>query len=191
MHRAALALPLDDRHRIRHVLHPTDHISSSARGRRSHDSPIRDRDHRFLLRRAGPVAGAIRLRRSGRDRILHGPGVRRVPDVFARLAVHLPSVGDTDGDAGRCWVSDPSQGSVGRAGEAAAGYSGRGPLDGGLILLSFVLSSGGVYGWNKSFIIALLVTSVVILVVFTYLEKKVSNPVMPLSLWKIQNFAGL
>ncbi|KAL2009428.1 hypothetical protein VTN00DRAFT_5235 [Thermoascus crustaceus] len=68
---------------------------------------------------------------------------------------------------------------------------GAGLSTGGLILLSFVLSSGGVYGWNKSFIIALLVISVVILVVFTYLENKVSNPVMPLSLWKIQNFAGL
>lgn len=68
---------------------------------------------------------------------------------------------------------------------------GAGLSTGGLILLSFVLSSGGVYGWNKSFVIALLVVSIALIVVFTFLEKKVSNPVMPLSLWKIQNFAGL
>jgi MFS family permease len=61
----------------------------------------------------------------------------------------------------------------------------------GLILLSFVLSSGGEYGWNKAFIIALLVISVVMLGVFTYVEKKVRNPIMPMSLWKIKNFAPL
>ncbi|KZF24827.1 major facilitator superfamily transporter [Xylona heveae TC161] len=61
----------------------------------------------------------------------------------------------------------------------------------GLILLSFVLSSGGVYGWNKAFIIVLLIGSVVLIVVFTLIEKKVRNPIMPLSLWKIPNFAGL
>ncbi|KAF1359305.1 MFS general substrate transporter [Lizonia empirigonia] len=61
----------------------------------------------------------------------------------------------------------------------------------GLILLSFVLSSGGEYGWNKAFIIALLVISVIMLGVFTYVEKKVRNPIMPMSLWKIKNFAAL
>lgn len=62
---------------------------------------------------------------------------------------------------------------------------------GGLILLSFVLSSGGVYGWNKAFIIVLLVLSVAMLAIFTYVEKKVDNPIMPLSLWKLKNFAAL
>jgi MFS family permease len=70
-------------------------------------------------------------------------------------------------------------------------FLGAGLSTGGLILLSFVLSSGGVYGWNKAFIIVLLVTSVAFLCVFTYVEKKVSHPIMPLSLWKIQNFAAL
>lgn len=68
---------------------------------------------------------------------------------------------------------------------------GAGLSTGGLILLSFVLSSGGVYGWNKAFIIVLLVTSVALLGVFTWVEKKVKNPIMPLSLWKIPNFAAL
>ncbi|KAI0154025.1 major facilitator superfamily transporter [Pestalotiopsis sp. NC0098] len=61
----------------------------------------------------------------------------------------------------------------------------------GLILLSFVLSSGGEYGWGKPFIIVLLVVSVAMIGVFTYVEKKVSNPIMPLSLWKLPNFAAL
>lgn len=61
----------------------------------------------------------------------------------------------------------------------------------GLILLSFVLSSGGEYGWGKPFIIVLLVVSVAMIGVFTYVEKKVTNPIMPLSLWKLPNFAAL
>lgn len=62
---------------------------------------------------------------------------------------------------------------------------------GGLILLSFVLSSGGEYGWGKAFIIVLLILSVAMIVGFTWVEKKVANPVMPLSLWKLENFAAL
>lgn len=61
----------------------------------------------------------------------------------------------------------------------------------GLILLQFVLSSGGVYGWGSPFIIVLLVLAVGLLVGFTIYEKYVTNPLMPLSLWTIRNFAGL
>lgn len=61
----------------------------------------------------------------------------------------------------------------------------------GLILLQFVLSSGGVYGWDSPFVIVLLILAIGILVGFTLLEKYISNPLMPLSLWKIRNFAGL
>lgn len=61
----------------------------------------------------------------------------------------------------------------------------------GLVLLQFVLSGGGVYGWNQPFIIALLVVTVLLLVGFVVLEKYISNPIMPLSLWKLRNFAGL
>ncbi|KAJ5105003.1 hypothetical protein NUU61_002350 [Penicillium alfredii] len=61
----------------------------------------------------------------------------------------------------------------------------------GLILLQFVLSSGGSYGWGTPFIIALLVVAVLLLVGFVVLEKYIGNPIMPLSLWKIRNFAGL
>lgn len=68
---------------------------------------------------------------------------------------------------------------------------GAGLSTGGLILLSFVLSSGGVYGWSKAFIIVLLILSVAVLGIFLYVEKRASHPIMPLSLWKIQNFAAL
>ena len=61
----------------------------------------------------------------------------------------------------------------------------------GLILLQFVLSSGGVYGWDTPFVVVLLILAVALLVGFTVLEKYISNPLMPLSLWKIRNFAGL
>lgn len=62
---------------------------------------------------------------------------------------------------------------------------------GGLILLQFVLSSGGEYGWSTPFIIALLVVAVVLLAGFVVLQHYISYPIMPLSLWKLRNFAGL
>lgn len=68
---------------------------------------------------------------------------------------------------------------------------GAGISTGSLIVLSFVISSGGEYGWGKAFIIVLLIVSIALLVLFAYVEKKVSNPIMPLSLWKIPNFAAL
>lgn len=58
-------------------------------------------------------------------------------------------------------------------------------------MLSFVISSGGEYGWGTAFIIVLLILSVALLVFFAFVEKKVQNPIMPLSLWKIPNFAAL
>ncbi|KAF7591891.1 hypothetical protein BBP40_000938 [Aspergillus hancockii] len=61
----------------------------------------------------------------------------------------------------------------------------------GLILLQFVLSSGGDYGWGTPFIIVLLILAIALLAVFTLLEWYISYPIMPLSLWKIPNFAGL
>lgn len=70
-------------------------------------------------------------------------------------------------------------------------FAGAGLSTAGLILLSFILSSGGEYGWNQAFIIALLVVSIAMIVAFAFVEKKVANPVMPLSLWKLNNFAAL
>ncbi|KAF3769332.1 major facilitator superfamily MFS-1 [Cryphonectria parasitica EP155] len=70
-------------------------------------------------------------------------------------------------------------------------FVGAGLSTGGLVLLSYVLSSGGEYGWGKAFIIVLLLLSVAMIVVFAWVEKKVPNPIMPLSLWKLENFAAL
>lgn len=94
-------------------------------------------------------------------------------------------------------------------------FLGAGLGTAGLILLTFVLSSGGVYGWGKvshtsadhalprsplavadlapacvlliqGFIIAILVISVTLLVAFAFAEKKVSNPLLPSHLWKVR-----
>lgn len=61
----------------------------------------------------------------------------------------------------------------------------------GLILLQFVLSSGGDYGWSTPFIDALLALAVVLLIAFVVFQKFISYPIMPLSLWTLRNFAGL
>jgi MFS family permease len=70
-------------------------------------------------------------------------------------------------------------------------YFGASLSTSGLILLSFVLSGGGVYGWGKAFIIVLLILAVGLLFAFIYWEKRISNPIMPLSLWKIRNFPSI
>lgn len=75
--------------------------------------------------------------------------------------------------------------------QAKLDYFGASLSTAGLILLAFVLSGGGIYGWAKAFIIVLLVLSVAMLFTFTYYEKKISNPIMPLSLWKVRNFASI
>jgi len=61
----------------------------------------------------------------------------------------------------------------------------------GLILLQFVLSSGGTYGWGQPFIIVLLILAIGLLVAFTFLDKYISHPIMRLSMWKVRNCAGL
>ncbi|KAM0226920.1 hypothetical protein ACHAP5_012282, partial [Fusarium lateritium] len=51
-------------------------------------------------------------------------------------------------------------------------FAGAGLSTAGLILLSFVLSSGSEYGWSKPFIIVLLVLSISMIALFAYVEKK-------------------
>jgi MFS family permease len=70
-------------------------------------------------------------------------------------------------------------------------YFGASLSTAGLILLAFVVSGGGVYGWGSAFIIVLLVLAIALLVAFVVWESKVSNPIMTLSLWKIHNFPSL
>lgn len=72
----------------------------------------------------------------------------------------------------------------------ALDFLGAGLGTSAMIILTFCLSSGGVVGWGKAYIIALIVVSVTMLAAFAYAEKKVKNPVMPLYLWKTPNFAA-
>jgi MFS family permease len=88
------------------------------------------------------------------------------------------------------WVCLPKDRLEGQA-RPKLDFAGAGLSTAGLILLSFVLSSGGEYGWGKAFIIVLLILSIAMIAVFAYVEKKVANPIMPLSLWKLPNFAAL
>lgn len=88
------------------------------------------------------------------------------------------------------WFSLPKDRKEGLA-RPKLDFVGAGLSTSGLVLLSFVLSSGGEYGWGKAFIIVLLILSVLLIVAFTWVEKKVPNPIMPLSIWKLNNFAAL
>lgn len=60
----------------------------------------------------------------------------------------------------------------------------------GLILLTFVLSSGEVYGWSTSYIIVILIIAVALLAAFPLIEKYVKDPIMPNYLWKQKGFAA-
>jgi hypothetical protein len=78
-------------------------------------------------------------------------------------------------------------------------YYGAALATSGFILLTFVLSSGGVYGWGKvgalcanggyarltpnptaqAFIIVLLIIGVALIIAFAFAETKVENPLVP------------
>lgn len=70
-------------------------------------------------------------------------------------------------------------------------YFGASLSTAGLILLAFVLSGGGIYGWGKPWIIVLLILAVGLLLAFVFVEHKISYPIMPLRLWKIHNFPSI
>ncbi|GAA5878624.1 hypothetical protein JCM1840_003531 [Sporobolomyces johnsonii] len=60
-----------------------------------------------------------------------------------------------------------------------------------MILLTFALSSSESYGWKKAIVLAPLLISVAVLGGFVLTERRVQNPVMPLSLWKLPSFAAI
>ncbi|GAA5943159.1 hypothetical protein JCM1841_000988 [Sporobolomyces salmonicolor] len=60
-----------------------------------------------------------------------------------------------------------------------------------MILLTFALSSSESYGWKKAIVLAPLLISVAVLGGFVMTERRVQNPVMPLSLWKLPSFAAI
>lgn len=69
-------------------------------------------------------------------------------------------------------------------------YSGAAISTAGLVLFTFVISSGGLLGWSSALIIALLALSICLLCGFVWREANASNPIMPLYLWKLPNFAA-
>jgi len=51
------------------------------------------------------------------------------------------------------------------------------------------LTDGNVSGWSNPRIISLLIVSVLLMVVFIYAESRIRQPLMPLWIWKLPNFA--
>src|ERR671922_1241143 len=61
---------------------------------------------------------------------------------------------------------------------------------GGLVLLVDALSQAPQYGWGATRTIALLAASVALLAAFVVIEKRVEDPVLPLSIFRLRTLAG-
>ena len=57
----------------------------------------------------------------------------------------------------------------------------------GLILLNFVWSQAPLVGWQTVYVYVLLIVSIVLLVIFFYVETKVSDPLVPSNVWTLQS----
>jgi EmrB/QacA subfamily drug resistance transporter len=60
----------------------------------------------------------------------------------------------------------------------------------GLGTLTFLLVKGNDYGWNSSKILSLIALSVISIIVFVFYEKKIKNPMIEFSLFKIRTFSA-
>lgn len=69
-------------------------------------------------------------------------------------------------------------------------FIGAGVATSGLILLTFVLTAGEATGWGTSYVIAILVISVLLLAAFPVVERCVKDPILPNYLWKQPGFAA-
>ncbi|RUS32288.1 major facilitator superfamily-domain-containing protein [Jimgerdemannia flammicorona] len=58
-----------------------------------------------------------------------------------------------------------------------------------MLLLVYVLTDGNTTGWSNPRIISLLVVSVLLMAAFIVVEFKIRQPLMPLWIWKLPNFA--
>jgi EmrB/QacA subfamily drug resistance transporter len=68
-------------------------------------------------------------------------------------------------------------------------YVGAGVLAAGLSAIVLFTSLGGTsYAWGSSFIIALIVVSVVLLVLFPFVEARAAEPILPLALFRNRTF---
>ena len=61
----------------------------------------------------------------------------------------------------------------------------------GLILFIFCWNQGPVVGWDKPYIYSVLIVSIVIIVIFVFVEMRTEEPIMPLSIWSVPGFPGV
>jgi MFS family permease len=61
----------------------------------------------------------------------------------------------------------------------------------GLILFIYCWNEGPVTGWDKPYVYALLIVSILIIGLFIIVEMKTKEPIMPLSIWLVKGFPGV
>lgn len=68
-----------------------------------------------------------------------------------------------------------------------------GAITGTLGLIAFIYSwnQAPVAGWNKPYVYGVLIASIFIIIIFVWIEKKASEPIMPLSIWLVKGFPGV
>ncbi|AJA46477.1 tetracenomycin C resistance and export protein [Clostridium pasteurianum DSM 525 = ATCC 6013] len=59
-----------------------------------------------------------------------------------------------------------------------------------LFCLTFALLKGGDYGWNSSTIVTLFITFIISMIVFLIIESRISEPMLPLNLFKESTFTN-
>jgi EmrB/QacA subfamily drug resistance transporter len=73
-----------------------------------------------------------------------------------------------------------------RSFDAAGAFAGTG----GLVLLVDAIAQAPQYGWSATRTIGVLAASVVLLVAFVLIERRVSDPILPLSIFRLRTLAG-
>jgi EmrB/QacA subfamily drug resistance transporter len=70
-------------------------------------------------------------------------------------------------------------------------WAGVATFSGALLLLVLALVRGNAEGWGSRLIVSLLAGSTVLLVAFIAIERRVSQPMLPLGLFKLPSFTGV
>ena len=61
----------------------------------------------------------------------------------------------------------------------------------GLVLFIYCWNEGPIIGWDKSYVYGVLIASMLIIVLFIFVETKVKEPIMPPSIWLVNGFPGV
>jgi MFS family permease len=61
----------------------------------------------------------------------------------------------------------------------------------GLILFIYSWNQGPVAGWDKPYVYAVLIASILVIGSFIIIEMKTKEPIMPLSIWSVKGFPGV